>query len=101
MHPLLDNLTLLSFEDLEKRRTQLLNKMHLMQKSGISSPEAWVQLELLLHTIDQERMERAWTLNQPNKHHSEQHIVVSTDPLESDDPVQASMENSKKFRPIT
>lgn len=101
MHPLSDNLKGMSFEDLEKRSTAILKRMQILRRNGITTPEIWQQLEMLLDSINDEKLERAMLLNLPQNYKSQQNVVVNTDPLEDDEPLETTVSKPKTFNPIS
>lgn len=97
MHPLSDNLKTISFEELEKRSSEIFKRMQIMRRAQISNAEMWSQLEMLLDSIQQEKMERAMLLN---TNITEDSVVVSTDPLE--DEIKKDVKPARTgFNPIT
>ena len=98
MHPLEQNLKSLSFEDLEKRSSEILKRMQILRRSQITTPEIWSQLELLLESVNSEKMERALLLNSSNS--SKVTTAVNIDPLEDEVDVEAKS-NTRGFNPIT
>lgn len=97
MHPLADNLKSLSFEDLEKRSSEILRRMQLLRRNNLVNPEIWDQLNLFLDSINNEKMERALLLNNRDK---DTNVVVNTDPLDEEKQVETKQVN-KGFSPIT
>ncbi len=97
MHPLSDNLKTISFEELEKRSSEIFKRMQIMRRAQIHNAEMWSQLEMLLDSIQQEKMERAMLLN---SNITEDSVVVSTDPLE--DEIKKDVKPARTgFNPIT
>lgn len=99
MHPLSDNLKSLTFEELEKRSNDILKRMQIMRRAQISNPQMWEQLEMLLDGINNEKMERAMTLNNANLK-GDKTVVVSTDPLD-DEIAEEPKPSNRGFNPIT
>lgn len=99
MHPLSDNLKSLTFEELEKRSSDILKRMQIMRRAQISNPQMWDQLEMLLNGINDEKMERAIALNSVNPK-ADKTVVVSTDPLD-DEIAEEPKSGNRGFNPIT
>lgn len=99
MHPLSDNLKSLSFEELEKRSSEILKRMQLMRRAQISNPQIWEQLEMLLDGINDEKMERAMVLNTASNRPTN-NVVISTDPLDEEIVAEPKTTN-KGFNPIS
>lgn len=99
MHPLSDNLKSLTFEELEKRSSDILKRMQIMRCAGIANPQMWDQLEMLLDGINDEKMERAMVLNSANPK-GDKTVVVSTDPLD-DEIAEEPKPSNRGFNPIT
>lgn len=100
MHPLSDDLKALSFEDLEKRSSQILKRMQILRRNGITISGIWDQLEMLLNSINDEKIERAMLLNNSDAR-QKKYVVVNTDPLEDDDPIDDPNIKPKTFTPIS
>lgn len=100
MHPLSDNLKSVSFEDLEKRSSEILKRMQIMRRNGIHNPDMWNQLQSLLDAVTDEKIERATLLNQMPMDKNT-HIVINTDPLEDDLVVDDRKAPPKPFTPIS
>lgn len=100
MHPLSDDLKALSFEDLEKRSSQILKRMQILRRNGITTSGIWDQLEMLLNSINDEKIERAMLLNNSDAR-QKKYVVVNTDPLEDDDPIDDPNIKPKTFTPIS
>ena len=101
MHPLSDNLKGMSFEDLEKRSAAIHKRMQILRRNGITTPEVWQHLEMLLDSIHDDTLERAMLLNDPQNGKATKHVVVNTDPLEDDEPMDTVVNKPKTFNPIT
>lgn len=101
MHPLSDNLKELSFEELEKRSSLLLKRMQILRRTGVTTQEIWNQLEMLLDSINDEKLERAMMLNDAAHARKNSHVVVNTDPLEDDEPMDDANTQPRKFTPIS
>lgn len=99
MHPLSDNLKSLTFEELEKRSSDILKRMQIMRRAQIANPQMWEQLEMLLAGINDEKMERAIALNSVNPK-GDKTVVVSTDPLD-DEIAEEPKSSNRGFNPIT
>lgn len=98
MHPLSDNLKSLPYEELEKRSSLLAKRMEQLRRIPQANPLIWDQLQLLWDELQQEKQERAWSLNQmPDS----QHVVVSTDPLPDDPVVDTKPVTNRNFTPIS
>jgi hypothetical protein len=98
MHPLLDNLKNLSFEELDRRNNDILKKMQIMRRSGITTPEIWDQLHTLADTIMDEKMERAVRLNDTT---STDPVVINTDPLDDDASTEPTRRPPRQFTPVS
>ena len=99
MHPLSDNLKSLTFEELEKRSSDILKRMQIMRRAQISNPQIWDQLEMLLDGVNDEKMERAMALNSANPK-ADKTVIVSTDPLD-DEIAEEPKAGNRGFNPIT
>jgi hypothetical protein len=98
MHPLSDNLKSLTFEELEKRSSELLKRMQMLRRAGISNPDIWDQLHMLLDSIADEKTERVLVLNNKN---SQTSVVINTDPLDDDEMPPDAKSGPKGFTPIS
>ncbi len=100
MHPLSDNLKNISFEELEKRSGEILKRMQIVRRGGISNPDIWHQLQNLLDAVTDEKIERAQTMiSQATE--KNQSVVINTDPLEDDLLPDDRKPTSKPFTPIS
>ena len=72
-HPLSENLTKLSTEDLDKKYSELLRRYTIAKRMNMPSAVIY-QLELLLEGIEVERYDRLQVIN-PN----EDPVVIDTD----------------------
>jgi hypothetical protein len=100
MHPLSDSLKNMTFEELEKRTSDIHRKMQIMRRSGISNPMIWNQMEMLLNSINDEKRERAQLLNNPHAQ-QKQTVVLNTDPLPEDEPVNSGQPKNTGFKPVS
>jgi hypothetical protein len=100
MHPLSDNLKSISFEELEKRSSEIMKRMQIARRSGISNPDIWNQLHSLLDAVTDEKMERATLLNQQTADKNS-HVVINTDPIDDDVSPEERKTPAKPFTPIT
>ena len=98
MHPLEDNLKSASFEELEKRKTEIMRRMAIMRRNGIQNPQISDQLDMLLDSILAEQEERYMALNSktiPNP------VVVNTDPLPDDEIPDNKKPRNRDFTPVS
>ena len=100
MHPLFDNMTSLTYEELEKKSVEINRRMQIYARNQMNNPQIWDQLEQMREAIMTEKQERALKLNStPQAAHN--HVVINTDPLEDDDVQPATTNTQNKFRPIS
>jgi alpha-D-ribose 1-methylphosphonate 5-triphosphate diphosphatase PhnM len=100
MHPLFDNMTSLTYEELEKKNVEINKRMQMYARNRMNNPQIWDQLEQMREAILQEKQERAIKLNSaPDTVHN--HVVVNTDPLEDDEVKPATSNTQNKFNPIS
>jgi len=71
-HPLVDNLTELSFDDLEKRITELTKRWHTARRMNMS-PDILRQMDIMLDGLEAEKQRRAWINDQKSG------VVIDTD----------------------
>lgn len=100
MHPLSDNLKSISFEELEKRSSEIMKRMQIARRTGISNPAVWDQLHSLLDAVTDEKIERATLLNQQPADKN-QYVVINTDPIEDDVMPDDRKTPAKPFTPIS
>lgn len=100
MHPLADNLKSLTYEELEKRVTEIHKRMQIMRRNQFQNPLIWDQLEAFLGSLEAEKLERALVLNR-SPQHNKTGTVLSTDPLEEDLEHMQPEPQNKSFRPIS
>lgn len=100
MHPLFDNMQSLSYEELEKRHVEINRRMQMYVRNQMNNPQIWDQLSQMNEALYLEKQERALKLNASLKETTNP-IVVNTDPLEDDEPIQNQKPNNTKFNPIT
>lgn len=100
MHPLLDNLKSLTYEELEKRVGEIHKRMQIMRRNQIQNSLIWNQLESLLDSLEEEKKDRAMSLNQ-SPHQIKTGTVLSTDPLDEDLEQMPVPVQNKTFRPIS
>lgn len=98
MHPLSDNLKDQSFEELEKRKAEIMKRFQIMRRSGITNPLMWSQLEALLDAILDEQQERFKTLSDSS---APDVVVVNTDPLEDDPTPLKDQPRNNRFNPVS
>jgi hypothetical protein len=98
MHPLESNLKTASFEEMEKRKSEIMKRMQILRRNGIENPQIWDQLELLLDSILQEQEERFLALNTKSTPNS---VVVNTDPLPDDPVPEDKNPRNKNFTPVS
>jgi hypothetical protein len=100
MHPLSDNLKSISFDELEKRSSEIMKRMQIARRSGMSNPAVWDQLHSLLDAVTDEKMERASLMNhQPSDKNS--HVIINTDPIDDDMMPDDRKTPVKPFTPIS
>lgn len=100
MHPLDDNLKSMSFEDLEKRKAQIIKRITTMRTTGIHNQDMWDQLQMFLDSIILEQEERFMRINTPPSP-EDYYIVVNTDPLPDDPPPPDKNPKRDKFTPVS
>lgn len=100
MHPLSDNLKNVSFEELEKRKSEIHKRMQIMRRNQIHTPEIWHQLEAMLSSIQDEQSERYMQQNAQTRNSHKSGVVMVTDPLEEDLVNQKESAISRTFRPV-
>lgn len=100
MHPLWDNLKNLSFEELEKRKSEINKRMQVMRRSQNHNPQIWDQLENLLDAILDEQQERFRSQSGNPKQQINSGTVLVTDPLEEDAVNTNSSDVSRTFKPV-
>lgn len=71
-HPLVDNLTELSFDDLEKRITELTKRWHTARRMNMG-PDILRQMDIMLDGLEAEKQRRAWINDQKSG------VVIDTD----------------------
>jgi len=99
MHPIFDNLKSLSFEELEKRSSEIHKRMQMYMRNQMHNPLIWDQLSQMQDAIYVEKQERAQKLNRSDSDPSA-HVVINTDPLPDDAPTKPAPA-SNKFNPIS
>lgn len=100
MHPLSDNLKNVSFEELEKRKSEIHKRMQIMRRNQIHTPEIWHQLDAMLSSIQDEQSERYMQQNAQTRNSNQSGVVMSTDPLEEDEIPSQKSAISRTFRPV-
>jgi hypothetical protein len=80
MHPLLNDLKNMSFEELDNRYREAMNRLQKLRSWGKFQGEAHNQLLLIIESLQTEKQERL----QAQKPDNENPVVVSTDPLDTD-----------------
>ena len=98
MHPLSDNLKSLTFEELEKRSSEILKRMQMLRRAGITNPDIWDQLHALLDSVADEKTERVLLMNTKVTPNS---VVINTDPLDDDETPPDTKSGPKGFSPIS
>lgn len=81
-HPLINDLTAVSFEELEKRKNDILSRMQRLRIWGQGSSEMWDQFQSILGSLDlemEQRLSAQDTAKNPSKT-----VIVNTDPLEEE-----------------
>lgn len=81
-HPLINDLTAVSFEELEKRKSDILSRMQRLRIWGQGSSEMWDQFQSILGSLDlemEQRLSAQDTAKTPSKN-----VIVNTDPLEEE-----------------
>ncbi len=81
-HPLLSDLKNVGYEEIERRRTDIMNRMQRLRSWGHTTSEMWDQLNLILETLDLEKEERM--LTQDGAKETTSSVVVNSDPLEEE-----------------
>ena len=100
MHPLFDNMTSLTYEELEKKSAEINKRMQMYSRNRMNNPQIWDQLEQMREAILTEKQERALKLNSPpDKLYN--HVVINTDPLDDDEMQPAAANTQNKFNPIS
>lgn len=92
-HPLLDDLKSIGYEELERRRTEIMNRLQRLRSWNHTTSEMWNQLHLILEALDFERNERL--LQQDKSLDDSNNVMVNTDPLEEE------LENLNKKKRVT
>ena len=82
IHPLVNDLQSVPFEELEKRKNEVLSRMQKLRSWGQSGNHMWEQLQSLLNSLDLEMEERVKV--QDNNKNPAKHVVVNTDPLDEE-----------------
>lgn len=100
MHPLFDNLKSLTFEELEKRSSEIHKRMQMYQRNRMHNPLIWDQLQQMQDAIYEEKQERAQKLNR-DMSDPQQSVVINTDPLPDDAPTKPAPASNNKFNPIS
>jgi hypothetical protein len=100
MHPLLDNIKSLSYEELEKKSTMIQQRLQMMRRGNMQNPLMWDQLLMMQDSINNEKQERAQLLNQSSQP-DRGSVVINTDPLEDDDAADAKPPSRNSFNPIS
>jgi hypothetical protein len=90
----------MTFEELEKRSSDIIRKMQIMRRTGISNPDIWNQMEMFLNSINDEKFERAQLLNNRESKHNK-NVVVNTDPLPDDEVTDSRETKNTGFRPVS
>jgi hypothetical protein len=102
MHPLFDNLKSLSYEELEKKNSEIQKRLMMIRtKSGPHIEDMWNQLVSMLDAIQQEKLERLQ--NQQNQETPTETggVVLNTDPLEEEIDLKKSSKTNKPFKPFS
>jgi hypothetical protein len=99
MHPLFDNLKSFTFEELEKKSSEIHRRMQMYARNQMNNPLIWNQLQQMHESILMEKQERAQLLNAP--HNKIDNIVINTDPLEDDLPAPSTTRKPNTFNPIS
>jgi hypothetical protein len=81
-HPLLGDLKSVGFEELERRRSDILKRMQRLRSWNQGTSEMWDQFQMLLDALDLEKEERL--LQQDSSKEVSNSVVVNTDPLEDE-----------------
>jgi hypothetical protein len=100
MHPLQDNLKIISFEELEKRKAEINRRMQIMRRTQWHNPEIWNQLELMMESVHQEQQERYLQMNSQSSKNNNSGTVLSTDPLPEDQIPDTQKTVGRQFRPV-
>jgi hypothetical protein len=99
MHPLFDNMTSLTYEELEKKNVEINKRMQIYARNRMNNPQIWDQLEQMREAIVTEKQERTSKLN-AKPDHAHDHVLINTDPLE-DDVLPTVVNTRPKFNPIS
>lgn len=100
MHPLLDNIKSLSYEELEKKSSMIQQRLQMMRRGNMQNPVMWDQLMMMMDSISNEKQERAQLLNQAAKP-DRGSVVINTDPLEGDEVMDTKPPSRNNFNPIS
>ena len=80
-HPLLNDLKSMSFEELDNRYREAMNRLQKLRNWGKLQSEAHTQLMLIVESLQMEKQERLMA----EKTDTANPVVVSTDPLDTDE----------------
>lgn len=81
-HPLINDLNTVSFEELEKRKTNILGRMQRLRSWGQTSSLMWDQFQSILESLELEMEQRL--LKEDSAKDLGKHVMVNTDPLEEE-----------------
>ena len=81
-HPLINDLSTVSFEELEKRKSNILGRMQRLRSWGQTSSFMWDQFQSILESLELEMEQRL--LKEDSAKDLGKHVMVNTDPLEEE-----------------
>jgi len=81
-HPLINDLSTVSFEELEKRKSNILGRMQRLRSWGQTSSLMWDQFQSILESLELEMEQRL--LKEDSAKDLGKHVMVNTDPLEEE-----------------